>query len=117
MASGEFDANTDAKRPTVQKLGSVAEKLVLEACCLELMATDAIVSIQDMGAAGLTCRPSRWRRRAGWGSRKSIWIRCRCAETKMSAYEIMLSESQERMLMVLKPGCEAKPENLPEVGA
>ncbi len=75
MASAEFSAETEDKRPTVQIGDPFTEKLLIEAC-LELMATDAIVAIQDMGAAGH--HPSRWRRRAGWAS-NSISMRCRRA--------------------------------------
>jgi len=110
MASGEFDANTDAKRPTVQVGDPFTEKLVLEAC-LELMATDAIVSIQDMGAAGLTSSSVEMASKGGLGIEIDL-DKVPLRETKMSAYEIMLSESQERMLMVLKPGHEAEAERI-----
>ncbi len=110
MASGEFDANTDAKRPTVQVGDPFTEKLVLEAC-LELMATDAIVSIQDMGAAGLTSSSVEMASKGGLGIEIDL-DKVPLRETKMSAYEIMLSESQERMLMVLKPGRESEAEKI-----
>ena len=80
------------------------EKLLLGSLS-ELMATDAIIAIQDMGAAGLTSSAPKWATRAAAAS-SSISIRCRSAKTNMTAYEMMLSESQERMLAVLKPGRE-----------
>jgi len=101
MASTEFDADSEAKRPTVQVGDPFTEKLLIEAC-LELMATDAIVAIQDMGAAGLTSSAVEM---AGKG-RVGIALDLDAVpqrETGMSAYEMMLSESQERMLMVLRP--------------
>ncbi|MDA0230038.1 MAG: phosphoribosylformylglycinamidine synthase subunit PurL [Proteobacteria bacterium] len=104
MASAEFDANSEEKRPTVQVGDPFTEKLVLEAC-LELMATDAILAIQDMGAAGLTCSSVEMVSKGGTG----IELDLDCVPTReegMTPYEIMLSESQERMLMVLKPGSE-----------
>ena len=104
MASTEFDANSEEKRPTVQVGDPFTEKLVLEAC-LELMATDAILAIQDMGAAGLTCSSVEMVSKGGTG----IELDLDCVPTRevgMTPYEIMLSESQERMLMVLKPGSE-----------
>ena len=102
----EFSEETEAKRPTVQIGDPFTEKLLIEAC-LELMATDAIIAIQDMGAAGLTSSSfemaveGRRRRRA---RPRQVPTR----ETGMTAYEIMLSESQERMLMVLRPGARGQ---------
>ncbi|KAB2860858.1 MAG: phosphoribosylformylglycinamidine synthase subunit PurL, partial [Bauldia sp.] len=104
MASAEFDDKSDEKRPTVQVGDPFTEKLLLEAC-LELMATDAIVSIQDMGAAGLTSSSVEMASKGGLGIELDI-DQVPMRETGMSAYEVMLSESQERMLMVLKPGRE-----------
>ena len=104
MASAEFDANSDEKRPTVQVGDPFTEKLVLEAC-LELMATDAILAIQDMGAAGLTCSSVEMVSKGGTGIELDL-DRVPTREEGMTPYEIMLSESQERMLMVLKPGSE-----------
>jgi len=104
MASAEFDDDSDEKRPTVQVGDPFTEKLLIEAC-LELMATDAIVAIQDMGAAGLTSSSVEMSSKGGVGIElhmNQVPVR----EEAMSAYEIMLSESQERMLMVLKPGRE-----------
>ena len=106
MASAEFDDASDEKRPTVQVGDPFTEKLLLEAC-LELMATDAIVAIQDMGAAGLTSSSVEMSSKGGVGidlDLDAVPVR----ETAMTAYEIMLSESQERMLMVLKPAREAE---------
>ena len=105
MASAEFSDDTESKRPTVQVGDPFTEKLLIEAC-LELMATDAIVAIQDMGAAGLTCSSVEMASKGGVGIEldlNSVPVR----ETGMTPYEIMLSESQERMLMVLAPGREA----------
>ncbi len=104
MASAEFDEETDAKRPTVQVGDPFTEKLLLEAC-LELMATDAIIAIQDMGAAGLTCSTFEMADKGGTGIEMDL-DQVPIREPGMSAYEIMLSESQERMVMVLKPGRE-----------
>jgi phosphoribosylformylglycinamidine synthase len=101
MASAEFDANSDEKRPTVQVGDPFTEKLLIEAC-LELMATDAIVAIQDMGAAGLTSSSVEMAGRGGVGIELDLDAVPQ-RETAMTAYEMMLSESQERMLMVLKP--------------
>ncbi|MCS6890042.1 MAG: phosphoribosylformylglycinamidine synthase subunit PurL [Rhodovarius sp.] len=108
MSSAEFDAAAEEKRPTVQIGDPFAEKLLLEAC-LELMATDAIVAIQDMGAAGLTSSSVEMAGRGGLGIELDLDA-VPCREEGMSAYEMMLSESQERMLMVLKPGREAAAE-------
>lgn len=104
MASAEFDDQSDEKRPTVQVGDPFTEKLLLEAC-LELMGTDAIVAIQDMGAAGLTCSSVEMADKGGVGLELDL-DKVPQRETGMSAYEIMLSESQERMLMVLEPGRE-----------
>ncbi len=104
MASAEFDDNSAEKRPTVQVGDPFTEKLLLEAC-LELMSSDAIVAIQDMGAAGLTSSSVEMAARGGLGTELDL-DRVPRRETGMTAYEIMLSESQERMLLVLKPGRE-----------
>ncbi len=104
LASAEFDDQSEEKRPTVQVGDPFTEKLLLEAC-LELMATDAIVAIQDMGAAGLTCSSVEMADKGGVGLELDL-DKVPQRETGMSAYEIMLSESQERMLMVLEPGRE-----------
>jgi phosphoribosylformylglycinamidine synthase subunit PurL len=106
MASAEFDAQTESKRPTVQVGDPFTEKLLLEAC-LELMATDAIVGIQDMGAAGLTSSSVEMAGRAGSGIEIDVDQVPR-RETEMTPYEVMLSESQERMLIVAKRGREAE---------
>ncbi len=105
MASAEFDEHSDEKRPTVQVGDPFTEKLLIEAC-LELMASDAIVAIQDMGAAGLTSSSVEMASKGGVGIALDLDAVPQ-RETGMSAYEMMLSESQERMLMVLKPGREA----------
>ena len=104
MASAEFDDATEEKRPTVQVGDPFTEKLLIEAC-LELMATDAIVAIQDMGAAGLTCSSVEMADKGGVGLDLDI-DQVPQRETGMTPYEVMLSESQERMLMVLRPGAE-----------
>ncbi len=104
MASAEFDEKTEEKRPTVQVGDPFVEKLLLEAC-LELMKTDAIVGIQDMGAAGLTSSSVEMAGRAGNGLDMHL-DRVPMRETGMTPYEIMLSESQERMLIVAKEGRE-----------
>ena len=101
MASAEFAADSEEKRPTVQVGDPFTEKLLIEAC-LELMATDAIVAIQDMGAAGLTSSSVEMAAKGGVGISLNLDM-CPARETEMSAYEFMLSESQERMLMVLRP--------------
>jgi phosphoribosylformylglycinamidine synthase len=106
MASAEFADDSEEKRPTVQVGDPFTEKLLLEAC-LELMATDAIVAIQDMGAAGLTSSSVEMSSKGGVGIELDL-DRAPQRETGMSPYEIMLSESQERMLMVLKPDREAE---------
>ncbi|WP_188818783.1 phosphoribosylformylglycinamidine synthase subunit PurL [Novosphingobium indicum] len=108
MASADFDENSEEKRPTVQVGDPFTEKLLIEAC-LELMATDAIVAIQDMGAAGLTSSSVEMASKGGAGIRLDM-NKVPCREEAMTPYEMMLSESQERMLMVLKPGKEAMAE-------
>ena len=105
MASAEFDDKSAEKRPTVQVGDPFTEKLLIEAC-LELMASDAIVAIQDMGAAGLTSSSVEMASKGGVGIRLDM-DQVPQREANMTAYEMMLSESQERMLMVLKPGKEA----------
>ncbi len=105
MASAQFTEGDEDKRPTVQVGDPFTEKLLIEAC-LELMASDAIVAIQDMGAAGLTSSSVEMASKGGVGlelDMNAVPVR----ETGMTPYEMMLSESQERMLMVLKPGREA----------
>ena len=104
MASAEFDDDSQDKRPTVQVGDPFTEKLLLEAC-LELMATDAIVAIQDMGAAGLTSSSVEMSSKGGVGIELDI-DEIPVREDAMTAYEIMLSESQERMLMVIRPDAE-----------
>jgi phosphoribosylformylglycinamidine synthase subunit PurL len=106
MASEEFGADSEAKRPRVQVGDPFTEKRLLEAC-LELMATDAIVAIQDMGAAGLTSSSCEMGAKGGVGIEIDV-AQVPRRETGMNAYEIMLSESQERMLMVVRPGTEAQ---------
>ncbi len=106
MASAEFDDSIEEKRPTVQVGDPFTEKRLMEAT-LELMATGAVISIQDMGAAGLTCSAVEMGDKGGLGVRldlDAVPVR----EENMSAYEMMLSESQERMLMVLRPDKEAE---------
>jgi phosphoribosylformylglycinamidine synthase subunit PurL len=104
MASTDFSDDTEEKRPTVQVGDPFTEKLLIEAC-LELMASDAIVAIQDMGAAGLTSSSVEMASKGGVGIELDM-NKVPCRETGMTPYEMMLSESQERMLMVLKPGRE-----------
>ena len=106
MASAEFGADAAEKRPTVQVGDPFTEKLLIEAC-LELMATDAIVAIQDMGAAGLTSSSVEMAAKGGVGIELDL-DQVPARETGMTAYEFMLSESQERMLMVLRPDREAE---------
>ena len=106
MASAEFDDTIEEKRPTVQVGDPFTEKRLLEAC-LELMASGAVISIQDMGAAGLTCSAVEMGDKGGLGIRLQL-DDVPQRETGMTAYEMMLSESQERMLMVLKPEKEAE---------
>jgi phosphoribosylformylglycinamidine synthase subunit PurL len=104
MASTEFNEDSEEKRPTVQVGDPFTEKLLLEAC-LELMATDAIIAIQDMGAAGLTSSSFEMADKGGVGVELNLDM-VPMREEGMTAYEMMLSESQERMLMVLEPGKE-----------
>ena len=104
MASATFEEGTEARRPTVQVGDPFTEKLLLEAC-LEAMATGAILGIQDMGAAGLACACSEMPARAGTGMEVEL-SRVPQRETGMTPYEIMLSESQERMLLVAVKGRE-----------
>jgi len=105
MASAEFDDTIEEKRPTVQVGDPFTEKRLMEAT-LELMATGAVISIQDMGAAGLTCSAVEMGDKGNLGVRLDL-EKVPVREINMSAYEMMLSESQERMLMVLKPEKEA----------
>ena len=110
MASAEFDEATEEKRPNVQVGDPFMEKLLLEAC-LEVMTTDALVGIQDMGAAGLTCSTCEM------GSRGDLGVEIDVAEVPqresgMTPYEIMLSESQERMLFIVRRGREAEVEQI-----
>ena len=104
MASAEFDDDSDEKRPTVQVGDPFTEKLLIEAC-LELMQTDAIIAIQDMGAAGLTSSSIEMADKGGVGIELNL-NKVPQREPDMTAYEMMLSESQERMLMVIQPGKE-----------
>ncbi|MBR1222822.1 phosphoribosylformylglycinamidine synthase subunit PurL [Bradyrhizobium sp. U87765 SZCCT0131] len=108
MASAEFDDASEEKRPTVQVGDPFAEKLLLEAC-LEIMAKDCVIAIQDMGAAGLTCSAVEMGAKGDLGVDLDLDA-VPTRETGMSAYEMMLSESQERMLMVLKPEKEKEAE-------
>jgi phosphoribosylformylglycinamidine synthase len=108
MASADFGEDSEEKRPTVQVGDPFTEKLLIEAC-LELMATDAIVAIQDMGAAGLTSSSVEMASKGGAGIRLNM-NKVPQREEGMTPYEMMLSESQERMLMVLKPGREGEAE-------
>ncbi|MCI4662859.1 MAG: phosphoribosylformylglycinamidine synthase subunit PurL [Neomegalonema sp.] len=105
MASAEFDDSIEEKRPTVQVGDPFTEKKLMEAC-MELMTTGAVIAIQDMGAAGLTCSAVEMGDKGDLGVRLDL-ERVPCREENMSAYEMMLSESQERMLMVLDPEREA----------
>jgi len=106
MASATFEEGAEERRPTVQVGDPFTEKLLLEGC-LEAMATGAVVGIQDMGAAGLACSSSEMPARAGTGIVMEL-SRVPCREAGMTAYEIMLSESQERMLLVVARGREAE---------
>ncbi|TCS63262.1 phosphoribosylformylglycinamidine synthase subunit PurL [Primorskyibacter sedentarius] len=106
MASAEFDETIEEKRPTVQVGDPFTEKRLMEAT-LELMQTGAVISIQDMGAAGLTCSAVEMGDKGGLGVRLDL-EKVPCREENMTAYEMMLSESQERMLMVLRPEKEAE---------
>lgn len=105
MSSAEFDDKSEEKRPTVQVGDPFTEKLLLEAC-MELMQTDCIVAIQDMGAAGLTSSSVEMADKGGLGIQLDM-EHVPQRETHMTPYEMMLSESQERMLIILKPGSEA----------
>src|SRR5262249_39922127 len=108
MASTEFGADAEEKRPTVQVGDPFSEKLLLEAC-LEIMAKGCVIAIQDMGAAGLTSSAVEMGAKGDLGVTLDL-DRVPCRETGMTAYEMMLSESQERMLMVLKPEKEREAE-------
>jgi phosphoribosylformylglycinamidine synthase subunit PurL len=108
MASAEFDDDAHEKRPTVQVGDPFTEKCLLEAC-LELMASGAVIAIQDMGAAGLTSSAVEMGAKGGLGIELDL-DRVPCREAHMTAYEMMLSESQERMLMVLRPELEKQAE-------
>lgn len=109
MASAEFDEQASEKRPTVQVGDPFLEKLLLEAC-LELMRTDALVAIQDMGAAGLTCSSSEMGARGHLGIEIDL-DKVPKRERGMTPYEILLSESQERMLLVARAGREGEVES------
>jgi phosphoribosylformylglycinamidine synthase II len=108
MASAEFDDKAHEKRPTVQVGDPFTEKCLLEAC-LELMASGAVIAIQDMGAAGLTCSAVEMGAKGDLGIELDL-DKVPCREEAMTAYEMMLSESQERMLMVLRPEKEKEAE-------
>ena len=108
MASASFEADAEEKRPTVQVGDPFSEKLLLEAC-LELMASGAVIAIQDMGAAGLTSSAVEMGAKGNLGIELDLDA-VPCREEGMTAYEMMLSESQERMLMVLKPELEKQAE-------
>src|SRR6476660_7577905 len=110
MASAEFDEKSAEKRPAVQVGDPFMEKLLLEAC-LELMKTDALIGVQDMGAAGLTCSTCEMGSRGGAGIDIDV-MHVPQRETGMTPYEIMLAESQERMLLVVKKGREAEVERI-----
>jgi phosphoribosylformylglycinamidine synthase II len=110
MASAEFDDKSAEKRPAVQVGDPFMEKLLLEAC-LELMKGDALIGVQDMGAAGLTCATSEMGARSGSGIEIDV-MHVPQRESGMSPYEIMLSESQERMLLVVKKGREREVEEI-----
>ena len=110
MASAEFDDKSAEKRPAVQVGDPFMEKLLLEAC-LEVMKTDTLVGIQDMGAAGLTCSTTEMGSRGGAGVEIDV-AKVPQRESGMTPYEIMLSESQERMLLVVKRGREAEVERI-----
>src|SRR6188508_1270861 len=110
MASAEFDEKLEEKRPAVQVGDPFMEKLLLEAC-LEVMKTDALVGIQDMGAAGLTCSTCEMGARGGAGVEIDVALVPQ-RETGMTPYEIMLSESQERMLLIVKRGREQEVERV-----
>jgi len=110
MASAEFDSDSEEKRPTVQVGDPFLEKLLIEAC-LELMETDAILALQDLGAAGLTSASVEMAAKGGVGFRLDL-ERVPVREAGMTPYDCMLSESQERMLMVLRPGREAEAQRI-----
>jgi phosphoribosylformylglycinamidine synthase len=110
MASAEFDDNSEEKRPTVQVGDPFSEKLLLEAC-LEIMEKGCVIAIQDMGAAGLTCSAVEMGAKGDLGVTLEL-DKVPTRESGMSAYEMMLSESQERMLMVLKPEKEQEAEEI-----
>jgi phosphoribosylformylglycinamidine synthase II len=110
MASAEFDDKSSEKRPAVQVGDPFMEKLLLEAC-LELMKSDAVIGVQDMGAAGLTCSTCEMGARAGTGIEFDVALVPQ-RETGMTPYEILLSESQERMLLVVKQGREHEVEEI-----
>ncbi|WP_036284522.1 phosphoribosylformylglycinamidine synthase subunit PurL [Methylocystis sp. ATCC 49242] len=110
MASASFEADAEEKRPTVQVGDPFSEKLLLEAC-LELMASGAVIAIQDMGAAGLTSSAVEMGAKGNLGVELDLDT-VPCREEGMTAYEMMLSESQERMLMVLKPELEEQAEGI-----
>jgi phosphoribosylformylglycinamidine synthase II len=110
MASAEFDEKSAEKRPAVQVGDPFMEKLLLEAC-LELMKSDALIGVQDMGAAGLTCATSEMGARSGSGIEIDV-MHVPQRESGMTPYEIMLSESQERMLLVVKKGREREVEEI-----
>ena len=107
LASAEFDAESEAKRPTVQVGDPFTEKLLLEACLEAMKERGMVVGIQDMGAAGLTCSTLEMAARGGAGMEVDL-DRVPLRETGMTPYEIMLSESQERMLLVATPESEAR---------
>src|SRR5690606_28111844 len=108
MASAEFDDASAEKRPAVQVGDPFMEKLLLEAC-LEVLKTGAVLGLQDMGAAGLSCATSEMSARGGMGMDVEV-TKVPQRESGMSPYEIMLSESQERMLLVVEAGREAEVE-------
>src|SRR5207244_5917407 len=108
MASAEFGADAEENRPTVQVGDPFSEKLLLVAC-LEIMAKDCVIAIQDMGAAGLTCSAVEMGAKGELGVTLGL-DSVACRETGSTAYEMMLSESQARMLMVLKPEKEEEAE-------
>ncbi len=110
MASAEFDDNADEKKPTVQVGDPFTEKLLLEAC-LELMKDDSVISIQDMGAAGLTSSSVEMASKGNLGIEINL-DKVPCREENMTPYEIMLSESQERMLLIVSSGKEKSAEKI-----
>ena len=110
MASAEFDENSEDKKPTVQVGDPFTEKLLMEAC-LELMKKDSIISIQDMGAAGLTSSSVEMAHKGNLGIELDL-DKIPCREENMTPYEMMLSESQERMLIILEDGKENEAKNI-----